>query len=139
MVDLIVSLRTTLLLFISLATALSEFESVTCGSMIKLKSKATRHRLFSQTINYSGGSGQQSVTALGTSSDPGSYFYVDKVKGCKRGSVIKCQSQVILTHQQTGKRLHSHMIARYKKCLKVHYLKIKKYLHMTLRTLVIIG
>ncbi|KAJ3362121.1 Stromal cell-derived factor 2-like protein 1 [Kappamyces sp. JEL0680] len=64
-----------------------EYETVTCGSMVKLANKATTHRLHSHDVKYGSGSGQQSVTAYPRGNDPNSYFRVEK-EGCDRGVAV---------------------------------------------------
>ncbi|KAJ3355000.1 Stromal cell-derived factor 2-like protein 1 [Entophlyctis luteolus] len=46
-----------------------EFETVTCGSSIKLAHSASGFRLHSHQITYGTGSGQQSVTGMDSADD----------------------------------------------------------------------
>ncbi|KAI8850650.1 MIR motif-containing protein [Chytridium lagenaria] len=87
-----------------------EFQSVTCGSSIKLAHTSSGFRLHSHGINYGSGSGQQSVTGFSSGDDANSYFLVMGPLGetCKRGVPIKCGESVRLFHMSTNKYLHSH-------------------------------
>jgi dolichyl-phosphate-mannose--protein O-mannosyl transferase len=89
-----------------------EFESVTCGSVIKLSNKLTGYRLHSHEVEYGSGSGQQSVTGFLTGNDPNSYFVIQGKQStrCVRGTSIQCGEVITLKHQNTGKYLHSHII-----------------------------
>lgn len=81
-----------------------EFQSVTCGSWLKLAHQATSFRLHSHEVKYGSGSGQQSVTAFPQGDDPNSYFQVLGPIGtdCKRGNSFKCGDLIRLLHQNTG-------------------------------------
>ncbi|KAH6569476.1 hypothetical protein BASA50_010922 [Batrachochytrium salamandrivorans] len=88
-----------------------EFESITCGSSIKLASKASGFRLHSHEVNYGTGSGQQSVTGFPKGNDPNSLFVVSSGLGeitCSRGQPVHCGQTVRLQHLNTKRFLHSH-------------------------------
>ena len=110
-----------------------EFQAVTCGSQVKLANKASGYRMHSHEITYSTGrfylclrivlmlkssdffghvnSGQQSITAFPSGSDPNSYFTIHGAYGqpdCARGTPFKCNDIVRLQHLNTQKLLHSH-------------------------------
>jgi dolichyl-phosphate-mannose--protein O-mannosyl transferase len=89
-----------------------EFETVTCGSSIKLTHKSTGFKLHSHEINYGSGSGQQSITCFPNGNDPNSYFIVQGAFGtnCVRGTTIDCGQTISLKHAKTFKNLHSHSI-----------------------------
>ncbi|KAI8896792.1 MIR motif-containing protein [Globomyces pollinis-pini] len=89
-----------------------EFESVTCGSQIKLTHQQTGYKLHSHDVKYGSGSGQQSVTGFSKGNDPNSYFVVfgELNQDCERGKIIECGSTIRLKHQRTQKFLHSHLI-----------------------------
>ncbi len=59
-------MQTNFLLFLLLCVLLPVqiYCQVTCGSVVKLKHKATGARLHSHQVNYATGSGQQSVTGF---------------------------------------------------------------------------
>eukprot|EP00842_Homolaphlyctis_polyrhiza_P001380 jgi/Hompol1/2242/HPOL_005898-RA len=91
-----------------------QFESITCGSSIKLAHLATGYRLHSHEVKYGTGSGQQSVTGFPKGDDPNSYFVVYEAfsssnpSPCLRGRAIRCGESIRLQHLATGKFLHSH-------------------------------
>lgn len=88
----------------------SEFEYVTCGSVVKLLNTRHNVRLHSHDVKYGSGSGQQSVTGVEAPDDANSYWKIrGKVdNGCVRGAPVKCGQSVRLTHVNTGRNLHSH-------------------------------
>lgn len=82
---------------------------VTCGSVIKLVNKAYTVRLHSHEVTYGSGSGQQSVTGFRHETDSNSYWWLRGVNDdCVRGSNVMCGQDVLLTHINTMKNLHSH-------------------------------
>ncbi|CAG8799228.1 13051_t:CDS:2 [Gigaspora margarita] len=87
-----------------------EFETVTCGSALKLTHSPSGYKLHSHSISYGTGSGQQSVTGLPNSDDPDSLWIVKGSigKNCLRGEKIKCGDSIRLQHAGTEKFLHSH-------------------------------
>lgn len=89
----------------------SDYRHVTCGSSIRLVHEMSRYNLHSHEINYGSGSGQQSVTAHGSSDDPNSLWLVkegDDETPCVLGQPIKCGAQIRLEHISTRRNLHSH-------------------------------
>ena len=89
----------------------SEPVPITCGSIIKLRHKASGYRLHSHQVQWGSGSGQQSVTAVDKADDPNSYWTVKEGHGqasCVRGVPVKCGDTVRLEHSPTQKNLHSH-------------------------------
>lgn len=62
-------------------------DSVTCGSVIKLKHKNSGYRLHSHNLPWGTGSGQQSVTSTEFNTDVNSYFQVKAALGenCLQG------------------------------------------------------
>jgi dolichyl-phosphate-mannose--protein O-mannosyl transferase len=87
------------------------FDSVTCGSSIKLVHDMTRFRLHSHEIAYGSGSGQQSVTAHASRNDPNSYWLVKEGDGeaaCELGTKIQCGATIRLEHVATRRNLHTH-------------------------------
>jgi dolichyl-phosphate-mannose--protein O-mannosyl transferase len=80
--------------------------TVTYGSNIKLVHKDSNHLLHSHSIAWGSGSGQQSVTATATLSDPNSLWVVkEPVKGSDNielATPIKCGSIISLEHAGTG-------------------------------------
>ncbi|XP_046967199.1 stromal cell-derived factor 2 [Vanessa cardui] len=103
-----------LLFFVTLWAArvveASRAEFVTCGTIFKLMNTDLRLRLHSHDVKYGSGSGQQSVTAVDVSDDHNSHWLVRAAMGetCKRGSPIKCNTNIRLQHVSTKKNLHSH-------------------------------
>jgi dolichyl-phosphate-mannose--protein O-mannosyl transferase len=89
-----------------------EFETVTCGSSIKLAHKSTGFRLHSHEVNYGSGSGQQSVTCFPNGNDPNSYFMIQSSRQttCQRGTSVRCGQTIVLRHVRTDKLLHSHKV-----------------------------
>ncbi|XP_077990124.1 stromal cell-derived factor 2-like [Glandiceps talaboti] len=87
-----------------------EYEYVSCGSLVKLKSVKYNIRLHSHDVKYGSGSGQQSVTGMDKSDDANSYWQIKgRVdKPCTRGTPIKCGQTIRLTHANTMRNLHSH-------------------------------
>eukprot|EP00051_Salpingoeca_urceolata_P005712 m.76317 g.76317 ORF g.76317 m.76317 type:complete len:228 (-) comp14507_c2_seq1:2236-2919(-) len=90
-----------------------EFDSVTCGSVLKLRHVASGVRLHSHDIKYGntgGGSGQQSVTGQTSEIDANSLWRVEGHAGkqCSPGSKVKCGDRIRLIHVNTGAALHSH-------------------------------
>lgn len=82
---------------------------VTCGSVIKLVNKAYTVRLHSHEVTYGSGSGQQSVTGFRHETDSNSYWWLRGPDGaCGRGDTVMCGQDVMLTHINTMKNLHSH-------------------------------
>lgn len=90
--------------------AVSATDFVTCGSVIKLVNKAYTMRLHSHEVTYGSGSGQQSVTGFRGETDSNSYWWIRGAseESCQRGDSVMCGSEVILTHINTMKNLHSH-------------------------------
>jgi len=95
------------LLNLIFASALASSDDVTCGSVLKLVNKAYTVRLHSHEVTYGSGSGQQSVTGFRGETDSNSYWWL-KGTDCNRGDSVKCGSEIILTHINTMKNLHSH-------------------------------
>ncbi|XP_041476222.1 stromal cell-derived factor 2-like [Lytechinus variegatus] len=87
-----------------------EYEYVTCGSIVKLINQKYGARLHSHDIHYGSGSGQQSVTAVDSTTDQNSYWQIKGKldKNCVRGEPIKCGSTIRLQHIATKRNLHSH-------------------------------
>ncbi|KAI8986044.1 MIR motif-containing protein [Pilobolus umbonatus] len=87
------------------------FEMVTCGSTIKLTSKANSHKLHSHGVTYGNGSGQQSVTGFSGNNDNNSYWTIEAKTGniCKRGQPVPCGAVIRLRHGNTKGYLHSHL------------------------------
>lgn len=87
-----------------------EYDFVTCGSALKILNSQGDVRLHSHDVKYGSGSGQQSVTGVGSSDDHNSYWRVRGKTGvsCTRGNPVKCGSTVRLTHVATKRNLHSH-------------------------------
>ena len=110
------------------ATIVKATDFVTCGSVIKLVNKAYTVRLHSHEVislpifvrflpfffiyqvTYGSGSGQQSVTGFRHETDSNSYWWLRGVDGndCARGDSVMCGQDVLLTHINTMKNLHSH-------------------------------
>ncbi|KAH6939241.1 hypothetical protein HPB50_016565 [Hyalomma asiaticum] len=86
------------------------YRYVTCGSLIKLLNRRWDVRLHSHEVRYSGGSGQQSVTATEKPDDVNSHWMVkgQSDTSCSRGERIRCGEIVRLQHLKTGRNLHSH-------------------------------
>nr|XP_050044151.1 stromal cell-derived factor 2-like [Dermacentor andersoni] len=86
------------------------YRYVTCGSLVKLLNRRWDVRLHSHEVRYSGGSGQQSVTATEKPDDINSHWMVkgQSVTSCSRGEPIKCGEIVRLEHLKTRRNLHSH-------------------------------
>lgn len=84
---------------------------VTCGSMIKLESPVTKHRLHSFDVNYGTGSGQQAVVGSSEHNSGQSMWLIrsGRAEGCTRGETIKIGTPIRLQHAGTGKWLHSHL------------------------------
>ncbi|XP_072175885.1 stromal cell-derived factor 2-like [Diadema setosum] len=87
-----------------------DYEYVTCGSTVKLINSKYNVRLHSHDIHYGSGSGQQSVTAVESTTDKNSYWQVKgkQDKNCVRGTPIKCGSTIRLHHVATKRNAHSH-------------------------------
>jgi len=86
-------------------------EPVTFGSVIKLKHSSTGYFLHSHDVKWGSGSGQQSVTASKSNTDANSLWQLNKCQGCPdkpTGTPLKCGSKLRISHQKTGKNLHSH-------------------------------
>eukprot|EP00824_Muranothrix_gubernata_P011208 TRINITY_DN24503_c0_g1_i1.p1 TRINITY_DN24503_c0_g1~~TRINITY_DN24503_c0_g1_i1.p1 ORF type:complete len:238 (+),score=38.35 TRINITY_DN24503_c0_g1_i1:2-715(+) len=83
---------------------------VTCLSTVKLRHRGQGYRLHSHQVSYGSGSKQQSVTGFPEADDSNSYWIIRAAHGksCDRGALIKCQSQIRLTHVNTGKNIHTH-------------------------------
>lgn len=96
-----------LLNLIFVGTTLASSDDVTCGSVLKLVNKAYTIRLHSHEVTYGSGSGQQSVTGFRGETDSNSYWWL-KGTDCQRGDSVSCGSDIILTHINTMKNLHSH-------------------------------
>lgn len=96
------------LFFVSAVVQATDF--VTCGSVIKLVNKAYTVRLHSHEVTYGSGSGQQSVTGFRHETDANSYWWLRGVKNddCVRGDSVMCGQDILLTHINTMKNLHSH-------------------------------
>lgn len=89
----------------------SEFQHVTCGSVVKIANVESSDRLHSHDVKYGSGSGQQTVTGVSHADDVNSYWVVRGGFGddsCQRGAPVKCGSLLRLQHLQTRKFLHSH-------------------------------
>lgn len=86
------------------------FQSVTCGSVLKLANVETSVRLHSHDVKYGSGSGQQSVTGVTHADDVNSYWVVRGKfdEACDRGEPVKCGSTLRLQHLNTRLFLHSH-------------------------------
>jgi len=99
-----------LLSLFSLGLVRCSSDDVTCGSVLKLVNKSYGIRLHSHEVTYGSGSGQQSVTGFRGETDSNSYWWLKgpASSGCTRGDSIKCGEDVILTHINTMKNLHSH-------------------------------
>ena len=107
--------RTYLLLCLLLSQtelSLTADSFVTCGSLIKLLNFGQNVRLHSHEVKYGGGSGsgQQTVTAVGSIDDVNSYWVLrgPHDKQCRRGSRISCGDKLMLQHSATKLFLHSH-------------------------------
>jgi len=90
---------------------IQEYSHVTCGSVVKLEHVSSGYRLHSHDVKWGSGSKQQSVTCQGNKDDANSLW---TIKGghntiCPQGTPIRNGWKVRLTHQQTGKNLHSHL------------------------------
>lgn len=86
-------------------------EPVTFGSVIKIKHSTTGYFLHSHDVKWGSGSGQQSVTGFKDNTDSNSLWQLNKCQGCPDkpvGTPLKCGSKVRISHQRTGKNLHSH-------------------------------
>lgn len=91
---------------------------VTFYSIIKLRHAVTKYYLHSHEIQYGSGSGQQSVTAVPSQSDPNSYWIVlppfkSKSESVNNeeytpGTIVKSGTTIRLKHVNTGLFLHSH-------------------------------
>eukprot|EP00049_Salpingoeca_infusionum_P026916 m.28948 g.28948 ORF g.28948 m.28948 type:complete len:220 (+) comp9093_c0_seq1:204-863(+) len=83
---------------------------VTWGSTLKLSHVGSGFRLNSQEVQYGSGSGQQSVTLIGSETDPGSLWEINPAagKGMAIGAPIKCGTTLRLRHSKSGRWLHSH-------------------------------
>jgi dolichyl-phosphate-mannose--protein O-mannosyl transferase len=112
-----VILRATLFLAL-IAGALADVgDAVTCGSVVKLIHKDTKHHLHSHPIAWGSGSGQQSVTTTGSQNDANSLWLIKESTkylnkdgknegGCELGVPVKCGDKIRLEHIGTGKNLH---------------------------------
>ncbi|KAJ8386060.1 hypothetical protein AAFF_G00177490 [Aldrovandia affinis] len=88
----------------------TEFNYVTCGSVVKLLNTRHNVRLHSHDVKYGSGSGQQSVTGVEGADDANSYW---RIRGkpntaCQRGARIQCGQAIRITHMNTGRNLHTH-------------------------------
>ncbi|KAL7674501.1 hypothetical protein ACOME3_000778 [Neoechinorhynchus agilis] len=83
---------------------------VTYGSSVKLYNPYYKVRLHSHEIAYGTGSGQQSVTAVETEDDHGSYWQILAQAGnyTHRGQSVQCRDVIRLLHCSTRKFLHTH-------------------------------
>ncbi|XP_010875236.1 stromal cell-derived factor 2-like protein 1 [Esox lucius] len=88
----------------------TEFNYVTCGSLVKLLNTRHNVRLHSHDVKYGSGSGQQSVTGVESADDANSYWRIrGKPNGtCQRGAPIQCGQAIRITHMTTGRNLHTH-------------------------------
>eukprot|EP00055_Hartaetosiga_balthica_P009991 m.41179 g.41179 ORF g.41179 m.41179 type:complete len:217 (-) comp6983_c1_seq1:175-825(-) len=89
------------------------FDVVTFGSSVKLEHIMSGVRLHSHDVMYGvrgGGSGQQSVTGMDSSSDSNSLWKIlPSTRGAEASrTAVKCGSQIRLLHINTKKFLHSH-------------------------------
>lgn len=86
-------------------------QSLTCGSVVRLKHSSSGYHLHSHDISYGSGSTQQSVTTLKSDGDAGSLWIfkeADGEKPCRSGDPLPCGAKVRLEHMNTHKNLHSH-------------------------------
>ncbi|XP_022121893.1 stromal cell-derived factor 2 [Pieris rapae] len=99
-----------IIICISKISKASRAEFVTCGTMLKIMNTDLHLRLHSHDVKYGSGSGQQSITAVDVTDDHNSHWLVRPAMGetCKRGSPIKCNTNIRLQHVATKKNLHSH-------------------------------
>ena len=68
--------------------------------------------MHSHAIAWGSGSGQQSVTATGVTSDRNSLWVVKEASNgpiCEAGKPIECGGSIRFEHATTGKNLHSHL------------------------------
>lgn len=112
MVSLILAVVTTTL-FLNCIYGADNSNVVTCGSVVKLIHKETGNHLHSHSIAWGSGSGQQSVTATGSSNDPNSLWLIKESttsnKACEVATPVQCGSVIRLEHSASGKNLHSHL------------------------------
>eukprot|EP00919_Chromeraceae_sp_WS-2016_P051341 GHVR01121729.1.p1 GENE.GHVR01121729.1~~GHVR01121729.1.p1 ORF type:complete len:238 (+),score=51.87 GHVR01121729.1:79-792(+) len=86
------------------------YPPVTCGSAIHLEHSPSNFYLFSHSIQWGAGSGQQAVTAV-DDRDTSTMWIVKESHGdpiCPTGKPVKCGSKVRLEHISTQRNLHSH-------------------------------
>jgi dolichyl-phosphate-mannose--protein O-mannosyl transferase len=86
-------------------------QTLTCGSVVRLKHATSGFHLHSHDISYGSGSAQQSVTTIKSDGDPGSLWIFKEAEGeapCRSGAPLLCGSTVRLEHMGTHKNLHSH-------------------------------
>eukprot|EP01067_Filipodium_phascolosomae_P009353 Filipodium_phascolosomae@DN8334_c0_g1_i1.p1 len=85
---------------------------VTCGSAVHLLHVPSQLRLFSGSLSWGSGSGQQAVTAKPEGQgDHATLWSVKEGAGmdsCPPGRAIKCGDTIRLEHVETQKNLHSH-------------------------------
>ncbi|KAJ8338826.1 hypothetical protein SKAU_G00356120 [Synaphobranchus kaupii] len=88
----------------------TEFNYVTCGSLLKLLNIRHNVRLHSHDVKYGSGSGQQSVTGVESADDSNSYWRIRgrPSEACQRGVPIQCGQSIRITHMNTGRNLHTH-------------------------------
>ena len=90
--------------------------AITCGSIIKLRHKASGFRLHSHQVQWGSGSGQQSVTAVDKADDPNSYWPVKEGHGqptCVRGEPVKCGATVRPSDSNTMHFTHDRATVRF--------------------------
>lgn len=98
-----------MLSIVLLASVTQATDFVTCGSVIKLVNRAYSVRLHSHEVTYGSGSGQQSVTGYRHETDSNSYWWLRGANdNCSRGDNVMCGQDIVLTHINTMKNLHSH-------------------------------
>lgn len=92
-----------------------EDKLVTCGSAVKLThlESGGGYFLHSANQNLGSGSGQQIVTLIANKGKQGSLWLLREGQDqpqCLPGEPIECGQRIRLTHLQTNKNLHSHLM-----------------------------
>lgn len=108
--------RLAALLFLAIACSFrsddDDDDFVTCGSAIKIQHKDTKYYLNSEPKNLNFGSGQQIVTFVSDTATTDTLWWLRAAHGeqCSPGEPMECDSIIRLTHLNTRRNLHSHLV-----------------------------